>query len=234
MIDKCVHHEALVRELKMFAQQLGFDLVGITAVGEPATYRHYEAWLDAGFAAEMVYMVRTRDVRRNPQLLFMNAKSMIIVGMSYAGVDALLHQRTAVGEESKALCGRVARYACMRDYHDVLRNGLQRLLRWLRTEVPDINGRICVDSAPILERDFATRAGLGWVGKNTNVINRKLGSYFVIGELIVDVELPSDIASNQTYCGKCMQCIEACPTGALVAPFTLDARKCISYLTIEH
>jgi len=149
-------------------------------------------------------------------------RSVVMVGMNYK--PAAAEQETAA---------RVARYARGTDYHDVLRERLNRLLAWVRQEVPTCSGRGVVDTAPLLERDFARRAGLGWFGKNTMLLNRRLGSYFFLGALLLDLPLTPDPPHATTHCGSCTACLDACPTQAFVGPGVLDARRCISYLTIE-
>jgi epoxyqueuosine reductase len=188
-------------------------------------------WLASGFAGEMGYMRRHEEARRHPSSILPSVKSVIMVAMSYRpGIGS---QESGVRSQGSEGTGRVARYARGDDYHDVLRQRLQALLEWVQREVPGTQGRGVVDTAPLLERDFARRAGLGWFGKNTMLIHKKLGSYFFLGALLLDLELPADSPFLANHCGTCTACLDACPTQAFVAPGKLDSRRCISYLTIE-
>jgi epoxyqueuosine reductase len=213
--------------LKAHARDLGFELVGIAAA-DPADINPLRDWLDRGFAGDMEYMHRHAGSRRHPGSVLPDVRSIIMLGMNYKpGYDS--QQSTLETRPG----GRVSRYARGNDYHDVLRQKLDELLVWLKQASPGCHGRGIVDTAPLLERDFARRAGLGWFGKNTMLINKRLGSYFFLGALLVDVELQSDTPHDTSHCGTCTACLEACPTEAFVAPGVLDARRCISYLTIE-
>jgi epoxyqueuosine reductase len=205
--------------IKAQAYGLGFDLVGIARLGPAETARAFDEWLERGYAGEMDYMPRTAEKRRDSRLPFPTAKSAIVVGLDYGGREPW---------------GPVARYARGDDYHDVL---LERL-RLLHARVDEIvgasvSGKAYVDTGPILERDLARRAGLGWFGKNTMLINPKRGSFFFLGELLLDLELEPDAPFASDHCGTCRACIEACPTGAIVEERVLDSNRCISYLTIE-
>jgi epoxyqueuosine reductase len=211
--------------IKEQARALGFELVGIAPATEADGLARLEAWLEQGFAGEMTYMERHAQARRHPRAILAEVQSVIMVGMNY-------HQRD---DASKTLPGRgrVARYARGEDYHDVLRERLNRLLDWVKKEAPICRGRGVVDTAPLLERDFARRAGLGWFGKNTMLLNKRLGSYFFLGALLLDLHLEPDSPHETRHCGTCTACLDACPTQAFVGPGQLDARRCISYLTIE-
>lgn len=209
------------------ARRLGFELVGIAAARTPNTWPQYLDWLAKGFSGEMHYLHRHAQARSHPRHVFTDVRSLIIVGLNY---------KPAVLNSSRSLppnTGRVSCYAWGRDYHRVLRRKLRHLLRWLQTQVPDCRGRIVVDSAPLLERDFAQQAGLGWFGKNTMLINKRLGSFIFLGALLVNIELQPDPPFDTSHCGSCTACLEACPTQAFIHPGMLDARRCISYLTIE-
>ncbi|HEY4131083.1 MAG TPA: tRNA epoxyqueuosine(34) reductase QueG [Gemmatimonadaceae bacterium] len=198
---------------------LGFDLVGITRLGPADTAGAFDTWLEQGFAGEMAYMSRTADKRRDSRLPLEGMRSAIVVAMSYGGDQP---------------SGPVARYARGNDYHDVMWSRLNELLRWISEQVGrDVNGKGYVDTGPILERDLARRAGLGWFGKNTTLINPRGGSFFFLGSLLVDLELEVDAPFATDHCGSCRRCLDACPTNALVEPHVLDSNKCISYLTIE-
>jgi epoxyqueuosine reductase len=211
--------------LKQQAHILGFDLVGVAPAGPADGFDRLRDWLDRGFAGDMDYMGRHAEARRHPESVLPNVRSVVMVGMNYNPGGG--------PEENASGQGRVARYARGADYHEVLRQRLNQLLTWLQTERPDCHGRGVVDTAPLLERDFARRAGLGWFGKNTMLLNKRLGSYVFLAALLVDVELRSDAPFEARHCGTCTACLDACPTAAFVGPGVLDARRCISYLTIE-
>lgn len=200
----------LAGQIKQTARDLGFDLVGITAAEPPPHAEQYRQWLTGGFHGEMGYMARNAAKRVDPQQVLPGAKSIIVVACNY-------HPGT-----SKHL----ARYAAgAGDYHDVMGEKLKKLASM-------VDGIWYVDTGPILERDLAQRAGIGFIGKHTNLISRSLGNWLFIGEILTTLELPVDPPERE-YCGKCTHCISACPTRAIVAPYRLDARLCISYLTIE-
>jgi len=213
--------EALAIEdlVKAQAYGLGFDLVGITSPGPMETAKAFDAWLERGYAGTMTYLPRGAEKRRDSRRPVPGAMSAIVVGLDYGGREP---------------GGPVARYARGDDYHDVIIAKLDELHRWLAREVGHaVAGKAYVDTGPILERDLARRAGLGWFGKNTNLVNPRLGSFFFIGALFVDVELRSDAPFETDRCGSCTRCLDACPTNAFVEPRVLDATRCISYLTIE-
>ncbi|MGH7222663.1 MAG: tRNA epoxyqueuosine(34) reductase QueG [Gemmataceae bacterium] len=228
--------------LKQQAHALGFELVGIAPAAESDGFDRLRDWLARGFAGTMEYMRRHGDARRHPSSILPEVRSVVMVAMNYrprrraGGVSPLiLHPGENQGANApRSPTGRISRYARGTDYHDVLRDRLNRLLDWLRQERPDCLGRGVVDTAPLLERDFARRAGLGWFGKNTMLLNKRLGSYFFIGGLLTNLELVCDAPHTAAHCGTCTACLDACPTNAFVAPGLLDARRCISYLTIEH
>jgi epoxyqueuosine reductase len=201
------------------AYGLGFDLAGITSLGPVESARYFDAWLDRGFAGEMHYLPRGAEKRRDSRSPLPGVTSAIVVGLSYGG---------------KAPAGSVARYARGDDYHEIMTSRLEELHRWLQQELGrPIRGKAYVDTGPILERDLARRAGLGWFGKNTNLVNPRIGSFFFIGALLVDLDLPADAPFGADRCGTCTRCLDACPTDAFAAPRVLDATRCISYLTIE-
>jgi epoxyqueuosine reductase len=212
---------SLEDRLKQRARELGFDLVGVAPATEADGFDRLRDWLDRGYAGTMNYLHRQAEARRHPNAVFPDVRSVVMVGMNYKPRES----------ESAA---KVARYARGTDYHEVLWRRLDELLAWVRTEVPGCDGRGVVDTAPLLERDFARRAGLGWFGKNTMLIHKRLGSYFFLGALLLDVELKPDAPHVAQHCGTCTACLDACPTAAFPAPGVLDARRCISYLTIEH
>src|SRR4051812_19597778 len=205
--------------VKAQAYGLGFDLCGITALGPAETAAAFDAWIQKGYAGEMSYLPRGAEKRRDSRSPFPGATSAIVVGLDYGG---------------KEPSGPIARYARGDDYHEVMWDKLNALQRWIGEQVGhEVRGRGFVDTGPILERDLARRAGLGWFGKNTNLINPKTGSFFFIGALLVDLELTPDTPFEADRCGTCTACLDACPTNAFVAPRELDAQRCISYLTIE-
>jgi epoxyqueuosine reductase len=210
--------------IKHWAHDLGFELAGIAAARPADTFDRFRDWLDQGYAGEMSYLHRHAEARRHPAAVFPEVRSVVMLGMNY---------KPAEEPDDPATTGRVARYARGLDYHDVLRQRLNRLLARIQTEVPDCRGRGVVDTAPLLERDFARRAGLGWFGKNTMLLNRRLGSYFFLAALLLNLDLQADPPHETSHCGTCTACLDACPTQAFVGPGFLDARRCISYLTIE-
>jgi epoxyqueuosine reductase len=217
---------ALSREIKAQAQQLGFDLVGISPVAPPPHEESFAQWLRRGFAGELTYMQRTEDLRRRPHELVPWAVSVISVGLNY-------FVPRSRPQPSNASNGWISRYAWGDDYHDVLKRKLDTLLERVKEIHGDaVEGRSFIDAGPVLERDFAGVAGLGWIGKNTQLISPKRGSWFFLGELFVDLALAYD-RPMRDRCGKCDLCLKACPTSAFVGPYVLDARRCISYLTIE-
>lgn len=208
------------------ASRLGFARCGVAAATPADGFDRLREWLGRGFAGEMAYLDGDRAaLRRDPGSILPGVRSVVMAAMSYAPCGP--------AAPAGANEGRVARYAWGADYHAVVRERLKRLGEWLRGEVPGCRGRAVVDTAPLLERDFARRAGLGWFGKNTMLIDKRLGSWTVLGGLLVDVELPPSEPFEASHCGTCTRCLDACPTGAFAGPYLLDARKCISYLTIE-
>ena len=210
---------SLERLLKAQACGLGFDLVGITSLGPMETAVAFDAWVARGYAGEMDYLPRGAEKRRDSRLPVPGATSAIVVGLDYGG---------------RTPSGPIARYARGDDYHDVMLGKLETLHEWLESEVGGpVKGKPYVDTGPILERDLARRAGLGWFGKNTNLVNPRIGSFFFIGALLVDLDLAPDTPFEADRCGTCTRCLDACPTDAFVEPRLLDATRCISYLTIE-
>jgi epoxyqueuosine reductase len=211
--------------VKRIARECGFELAGVAAADSPEDFARYQSWVAQGFAGEMRYLTdRRSDVRRDVRNLLPSARSVICVGKLY-------NQPTAPAQPGN---GIVSRYAWGQDYHEVVRAGLEQMAQRLH-EIEPFESKICVDTAPLLERTFARLAGLGWIGKNTCLINEPLGSWFFLGELITSLELEPD-APPPDRCGTCTRCIDACPTEALVPAgerYTVDSRRCISYFTIE-
>ncbi len=216
-------------DIKQKALDLGFDAVGFTAAEPVDTshVEHFRAWLDAGCAAKMAYLYRNIEKRFDPAKLLTGAKSVICVALNY---------RPAAGELAEDPPVRIARFAQYEDYHPFIKDRLFQLAEYIQDAGGDssLHFKACVDSVPIAERALAQRAGLGFVGKNHMLINPELGSQFLLGELITTLELEADEPFEQIPCGDCGRCIRACPTGALSFDGSFDARKCISYLTIEE
>jgi epoxyqueuosine reductase len=211
---------SLERLIKAQASGLGFDLVGITSLGPADTAGEFEKWIECGYAGEMDYLPRGAEKRRDSRSPVPGTTSAIVVGLDYGG---------------RAPSGTVARYARGDDYHEVMLSKLRELHQWLESELgTPIRGKAYVDTGPILERDLARRAGLGWFGKNTNLVNPRIGSFFFIGSLLIDLDLAPDTPFEADRCGTCTRCLDACPTRAFVEPRVLDATRCISYLTIEQ
>jgi epoxyqueuosine reductase len=224
----------LETRFKQQAQALGFELVGIASATPAEGFDRLRDWLERGFAGTMDYMHRHAEARRHPASILPEVRSVIMVGMSYKPAqDPPQAEDERPAEPSALPTGKVARYARGADYHDVLRGRLNHLLAWLQEERPGCRGRGVVDTAPLLERDYARRAGLGWFGKNTMLLNRRQGSYFFLGALLVDLDLQADAPHQTNHCGTCTACLDSCPTEAFAGPGLLDARRCISYLTIE-
>ena len=229
---------ALQSRLKARVTELGFALCGIAPATDADGFEHFAAWLDRGFAGEMKYLERVREKRRNPRSVLETVRSVLMVGLEYLPgepsdvsrrVGGLTRHLTVLGSPA----GRVAAYAAGPDYHEFIWERLNALGDWLEAEAPGCRTKAITDTAPLLERDFARRAGLGWVGKNTMLINPQRGSFFFLGALLTDLELEPDEPFERSHCGTCTACLDACPTGAFPQPHVLDATKCISYLTIE-
>ena len=215
----------LTGEIKLEARRLGFDKVGVA----PATALTEEGerlgeWLARGFHGQMSYMARDSQRRADPRLLLPSAKSVVAVALNYFRPEK---------HSDAPEAGKISRYAWGDDYHDVLRDKLKSLLDWIRERAPGVEGKICVDSAPMMDKAWAARAGLGWIGKHTNLITKEFGSWVFLGELLLSIELEYDSLIEPDHCGACRACIDACPTQAIIAPYQLDATRCISYGTIE-
>ena len=218
--------KALSVLVKEAAQRLGFELVGISPVKLPPHGESFADWLRRGFSGELGYMKRTEELRRDPRRLIPWAVSLVSVGMNY-------HTPFFRPTSSERPKGWISRYAWGVDYHELIRNRLDSLLDIIRRicKAP-VQGKVFVDSGPVLERDFAGLAGIGWIGKNTHLISPERGSWFFLGEIFLSISLAYD-QPIRDRCGKCDLCLKACPTAAFVGPYLLDARRCISYLTIE-
>lgn len=210
-------------QIKERARQLGFVSVGIARAGElTEEARQLEAWLAQGRHGTMDYMARNFDKRIDPTKLVEGARSVISLSYNYY-TDK---------KQADPAAPQIAMYALGQDYHDVVRARLNELMAYIRELAGDVQGRSFVDSAPVLERAWAQRSGIGWVGKNTNLLTKRQGSYFFLAECIIDLELEYD-SPVKDYCGSCTRCIDACPTEAIYEPYRVDGSKCISYFTIE-
>lgn len=221
----------LKNKLRTEAARLGFTLFGVTTASPPQSMPVYLRWLDAGYHGEMAYLAADRAVQRraDPLTILPEAKSIISLGFPYSRPDESLPP------PGDGIYGRVSAYAWGRDYHDLIPPRLEQLSAFLQRETGTAAvSRGYTDTGPILERDFASRAGLGWIGKNSCLINPKAGSYFFLAELLTSFELEPDEPFRADHCGSCRRCIEACPTGCILPDRTIDARRCISYLTIEN
>ena len=215
--------QELKSNLVAFVRELGFNSCRITASAPPAHTAEFRNWLHEGAAGEMNYMEHGEEKRGDPQKVLRGAKSIVILALNY-------FQGEETHQPKRAATGKIARYAWGDDYHNVIAAKLDKIDKFLR----DFGGqqKCYVDTGPILERDHAAQAGIGWHGKSTMLIDRRLGTWFFLGEILTTLELPAD-SPQRDRCGTCERCIKACPTGAITAPHRLDARRCISYLTIE-
>ena len=223
-----INKNKLADDIKLWGKELGFQEIGFTNIDLSKAEKNLKKWLDMKFHGEMYYMEKHGLKRSRPDVLIPNTISVISARMNYLTADEestkslLDHPKTAY----------ISRYALGRDYHKVLRQRLKRLGEKIEASVSNFGYRVFVDSAPVLEKPLAEKAGLGWIGKHTNLIDKKTGSWFFLGELYTDLALPISTPS-QGHCGSCHECIDVCPTQAIIAPYVLDARRCISYLTIE-
>lgn len=237
--------DAFTKQLKQQAAELGFVLAGVTPAVSPARLGAFHRWLDAGYAGSMSYLENRREAYAHPDSVLDGCSTLVMLALPYeaAGHSRMSkkspsHQTTEAKVDSPSAAptrGKIARYARMElDYHDVIHDKLKVLRSWVSNHHPAALVRGIVDTAPLLEREFAELAGLGWVGKNTLLLNRTWGSYFFLAALLTDLELVCDPPSEKGYCGTCTACLDACPTHAFPEPYVLDGNRCISYLTIEH
>ncbi len=211
-------------EIKQKALLLGFDLCGISTIEElNAEKKFLEKWLKQNYHGDMAYMARNIDKRVNPSLLVDGTQSVISVLLNYFPQNNL-HPESHY---------KISKYALGTDYHYVIKDKLKKLMEFIEQHYPNTPMRAFTDSAPVLDKSWALKSGLGWMGKNTLLINKKMGSFFFIGEIIIGMDLQADSPLEKEYCGNCTKCIDACPTDALKDPYVMDATKCISYLTIE-
>lgn len=217
--------EELAASIKAHSAKLGFAACGITEVEPSASHAHYLRWLAEGFHAGMKWIARADVVEKRADVhrILDGAQSVVCVAMHYRTDE----------DWNESAHGKVARYARGLDYHEFMTGRLRELLAWIQEQTP-CEGRVYVDTGPILERELAQRAGIGWVGKNTMILSRELGSYFLLGEILLSVPLPPERPHIEQFCGSCTRCLDACPTQAFEAPFVLNANKCISYHTIEN
>ncbi|CAN5635210.1 tRNA epoxyqueuosine(34) reductase QueG [soil metagenome] len=218
-----VHKKDYTQFIKHAAAKLGFDHCGIAkAVQLTEDAKRLESWLSKGLHGTMQYMENHFDLRTDPRKLVPGAKSVITLLLNYFPA-----------QQQKTIAPKIAKYAFGNDYHEVIRSKLKTLLQEIKDNIGDINGRGFVDSAPVLERSWAQKTGLGWIGKNGNLLNKQSGSFFFIATLITDLELAYDDPFAKDYCGTCTKCIDACPTEAILPDKVVDGSKCISYFTIE-
>lgn len=215
----------LSRRIKERARELGFDKVGVVRA-DPLTRERerLEEWLGRGFQGEMRWMAREPLKRTDPRALLADARSVVVVALNYY---------TPHRHEDDSATGKVSRYSWGDDYHDVVGGKLKALLAWIKGEWPEAEGKVCVDIQPVMDKAWAARAGLGWIGKHTNLITREYGSWVFLGELLLNLELEYDAGPAEDHCGSCTLCIDACPTGAITEAYVVDSTKCISYATIE-
>lgn len=217
--------KSFTEKLKEKAREIGFQKVGVAPADALTDEKErLEAWLDAGFHGEMAWMTREPEKRTDPRLIFPGAKSVVVLALNYYTP----HEHAKSNEK-----GKISRYAWGDDYHDVVKEKLRELLNWIKTENAQADGKACVDTAPMMDKAWAVRAGLGWLGKHSNVITKEFGSWFFIGEIILNIELDYDAEIVPNHCGNCTACLDACPTSAIVAPFVVDSNACLSYATIE-
>lgn len=217
--------ESFTKQIKERAIAIGFDKIGIVpAQILTAEAARFDEWLAKDFHAEMRWLEREPEKRVNPALIFPAAKSVLVVALNYY---------TAHEHEESVEKGKVSRYAWGDDYHDVLKEKLRELLAFIKSVDETADGKICVDTAPMMDKAWAVRAGLGWLGKHSNVITKERGSWIFIGEIILNVELEYETETVEDHCGSCRKCLDACPTTAIVAPYVVDSSRCLSYATIE-
>lgn len=224
--------QSLTNALLERARELGFELTGVCAAATPPRWELFRSWLQRGYAGEMHYLTERQDAYAHPDAILNGARSLVMLGMNYGGGknESPLNR----SHQPQECIGLVSRYASGRvDYHDLIHARLKGLIEYLQQLRPGCQARGVVDTAPLLERDFAQLAGLGWTGKHTLLLNRTWGSWFFLAALLTDEVLEYDAPSIDDYCGTCRACLDACPTGAFPQPYVLDATRCISYLTIE-
>jgi epoxyqueuosine reductase len=222
-------------QIKTYARRLGFSKVGVTRAETLTERERLNEWLTRGYHGEMVWMARDPEQRTDPKKIFPQARSVVVVALNYytSHQHDVSTTRVSGWDQPKGLLGKVSRYAWGDDYHDVVGEKLRELLKWIQTQWPAAQGKVCVDIQPTMDKAWAVRAGLGWMGKHTNVITHEYGSWIFIGELLLNLELDYDNEEVADQCGSCTLCLDACPTGAIVEPYLLDSHRCISHATIE-
>ena len=219
----------LARQIRQWGQELGFQQLGITDTNLQQAEKHLDKWLQNNYHGEMSYMARHGSKRSRPAELISGTRRVISVRMDY--LPEAPGKAVLLLKNSKH--AYISRYALGRDYHKLLRSRLQELVNKIQSSIEGFNYRVFTDSAPVLEKALAEKAGLGWIGKHSNLISSEAGSWFFLGEIYTDLPLPVDVPANE-HCGDCQSCIDICPTQAIIAPYQVDARLCISYLTIEY
>ena len=215
---------SLSQRIKNVAREIGFEKVGIVRAEPLETEgKHLRDWLDRNFHGEMSWLEREPGKRADPTVLFPDARSIVVGTLNYYTDHKHTDDATS----------KVSRYAWGDDYHDVLHEKLVTLLDWIKKGIPNVDGKICVDTAPFMDKAWAVRAGLGWLGKHSNLITKEIGSWVFIGSIILNIDLDYDNEIIEDHCGTCTACLDACPTNAIIEPYVVDSRKCISYATIE-
>ena len=218
----------LTQQIQAQANELGFELVGITPAVHSETIARYRQWIENGYAGKMHYLEKHLSLKTDARQLLAEAKSVISLAMNYYTLDPPKAFAQDPGR------GQISRYAWGDDYHELIRERLLELVTFIKQIAEsELKTRVCVDTAPIIEREYAQKAGIGWIGKNTNLIHWRSGSWYFLAEVLINIALESDTSDLRGSCGTCTRCIEACPTDAFVEPNLLDSRRCISYLTIE-
>lgn len=216
---------SLTQTIKQKAIEIGFHKIGIVRAEPLESERvHLLGWLEKNYQGEMQWIERELEKRTDPRMIFPEAKSMIVVALNYFTP----HEHS--DDETK---GKISRYAWGDDYHDILKEKLRELLSFIRTLDELADGKICVDTAPVMDKAWAVRAGLGWLGKHSNVITKEYGSWVFLGEILLNLELEYETEIEPDHCGNCTKCLDACPTGAITAPYLVDSNRCLSYATIE-
>ena len=219
---------SLKTQIHTRANELGFELVGIIPAARSETIARYQEWVENGYAGKMHYLEKHLSLKTDVRQLLTEAKSVISLAMNYYTLDP----PKALAQDPGR--GQISRYAWGDDYHELIRERLLELVTFIKqTAESELKTRVCVDTAPILEREYAQKAGIGWIGKNTNLIHWRSGSWYFLAEVLVDIELEPDTPDLRGSCGTCTRCIDECPTDAIIEPNLLDSRRCISYLTIE-
>lgn len=217
--------DTLTQKIKDKALEIGFHKIGIVPARELAAEGpRFLEWLGRGYHGNMAWLEREPEKRTDPRRIFPDARSVIVVALNYYTPNEHAHAPEK---------GKISRYAWGDDYHDVVKEKLRQLLAWICAEVPEAEGKACVDTAPIMDKAWAVKAGIGWIGKSSNLTTTDYGSWVFLGELLVNIELDYDTAVVADHCGSCTACLDACPTNAIVEPYVVDANKCISYGTIE-